>query len=323
MTSRAGVVAAGEVFKCPGRTDLSLLWQSCSVVMTVGAIEPLTAAVLRMTESETERGGVGRSPAVRFLIVTNTARCQVASIGLRVRSMTGVALVMRREVCRNRKRHPASQRRGVTRGASIFWARRAGQVLGMIELQVEAFFEFVRESFERRIIAIHVRVADRAHGHIRSGELRQMTAGAIFVAGEAGPRGIIIPMMTTRAGSRCVTRTGVQEFRVVEIVSLRIDQGKRQKEKAKVKRHSQKLFLRANVDIFILPSYFFLACSLCCRFMTSRRLLLPHIRRVAISAVARLLKLLELFLDRRDFRIGRFLVVLVTSNAGGDRNVGS
>jgi hypothetical protein len=41
--------------------------------MTVGAIETLTAAVLRVTESEPERGGVGGSPAVRFLIVTNAA----------------------------------------------------------------------------------------------------------------------------------------------------------------------------------------------------------------------------------------------------------
>jgi hypothetical protein len=99
----------------------------------------------------------------------------------------------------------------------------------MIEFQVEAFFESVRESLQRRIAAIHVRMADRAHGHIRSSELRQMTARAIFVAGKTGPCGIIISVMTTRARGRCMTLTGVQEFRVVEIVSLRENQGKRKK----------------------------------------------------------------------------------------------
>jgi hypothetical protein len=76
----------------------------------------------------------------------------------------------------------------MTRRAAIFLARRADLVLGMIKLQVEAFFKLVGESLQRRIIAIHVRVADRAHGHIRSSELRQMTARAVFVPGKAGPR---------------------------------------------------------------------------------------------------------------------------------------
>jgi hypothetical protein len=116
----------------------------------------------------------------------------------------------------------------MTRGAAILWTRRAGHVLGMIELHVEAFFELVRKGFQRRITAVHVGVADRAHGHIRVGKLRQMTTGAILVTRKTGPRRIIIPMMTSRAASRCVTLTGVQEFRVVEIVSLRVSQGKRQ-----------------------------------------------------------------------------------------------
>lgn len=117
----------------------------------------------------------------------------------------------------------------MTRRATIFRARRTGQVLSMIELQVEGLLEFVWESFQRRIIPIDVCVADRAHGHIRGGELREVTARAVFMAREAGPRGIIIPMMTTRAGGGRVTRTSVQKLRVVEIVSLRKDQGKRQK----------------------------------------------------------------------------------------------
>ena len=99
----------------------------------------------------------------------------------------------------------------------------------MIELQVETFLKSVGEGCQRRIIAVHVRVANRAHGHIRSSELRQMAARAIFVTRETGLRGIIISMMTVRATNRRVTLTGVQELRVVEIVSLRAHEGKRQK----------------------------------------------------------------------------------------------
>ena len=117
----------------------------------------------------------------------------------------------------------------MTRSTAILRPRSAGHVLSMIELHVEGFFELARESFHRWITAAHTGVTDRAHGHTRVGELRQVTAGAIFVAGEAGPRGIIIPMMTTRTRRRCVTCTGVQESRVVEIVSLRESQGQRKK----------------------------------------------------------------------------------------------
>jgi len=57
--------------------------------------------------------------------------------------------------------------------------------------------------------------------------------------------------------------------------------------------------------------------------MTSRWFLLSHILGVAIGTAAGLLKLLELFLDRLDFRVGRLLVVFVTSDARGDRHIRS
>ena len=57
--------------------------------------------------------------------------------------------------------------------------------------------------------------------------------------------------------------------------------------------------------------------------MTGRWPLRSHIRGMAIDAIARLLKLLELFLDGRDFRVGRLLVVLVTGDAGSDRHIRS
>ena len=101
MTSGAGVVSRGEVFERSRRADLSFLRQSGRVVMTIGATETLASAVLRVAEGEAECGRVGGSSAVRLPIVTDAARCQVASISLRVWSMTSVALVMRPEVRRN------------------------------------------------------------------------------------------------------------------------------------------------------------------------------------------------------------------------------
>jgi len=101
-------------------------------------------------------------------------------------------------------------------------------MLRVIELHVEALFEVVRKSFQRWISAVYVRVTDRAHGSAGRDELCPMAFNAVFVAGKAGPRRIIIPVMTTRTTSRSVTLTGVQELRVVEIVSLRVNRGKRQ-----------------------------------------------------------------------------------------------
>ena len=85
-----------------------------------------------------------------------------------------------------------------------------------------------------------------------------------------------------------------------------------------MKNQSEKRFVRTSVFIF---AFSLLPCLLHSRFMTRRRLFLPHVRRVAIRTTACLLKLLELFLDRDEFWVGRFFVVLVTSCAGGDRNI--
>lgn len=55
--------------------------------------------------------------------------------------------------------------------------------------------------------------------------------------------------------------------------------------------------------------------------MARRRLLLSHVRCVAIDAGARLLVLLKLFFNRRNLRISNFLVVLMTSRTSRDRNI--
>lgn len=57
--------------------------------------------------------------------------------------------------------------------------------------------------------------------------------------------------------------------------------------------------------------------------MVGRRLLRADLGYVTIGAAVGLLKLHELFFDSRNFRIGRLLVVLMTSSARSDRNVGS
>jgi hypothetical protein len=54
VTSCAGVVAVGEVYKRPGRADLSLLRETSGVVMTVRAAKPLPSAVLSVTERQAE-----------------------------------------------------------------------------------------------------------------------------------------------------------------------------------------------------------------------------------------------------------------------------
>ena len=66
----------------------------------------------------------------------------------------------------------------MTTNASVLRPGAASHVLRMIELHVEAFFEFVRESLARRIIAINTLVTDRAHRQCRRGELCQVTACA-------------------------------------------------------------------------------------------------------------------------------------------------
>jgi hypothetical protein len=75
-------------------------------------------------------------------------------------------------------------------------------VLRVIELHVEALFEFIGERLARRIVAVDALVADRTHGNIRRRELRQMTTGTIFVARETRPRRAVVAMMTVCAADR-------------------------------------------------------------------------------------------------------------------------
>ena len=92
----------------------------------------------------------------------------------------------------------------MTSRATAFWSGVAGQVLRMIEAEVEVFFKAIGKALAWWIAAIHALMANRAHRNIRRGELRQMTTGAIFVAGKIRPHRVVRPMVTARAIERGV-----------------------------------------------------------------------------------------------------------------------
>jgi thioredoxin reductase len=86
----------------------------------------------------------------------------------------------------------------MTSDATAFRSGVAGQVLCVIEADVEGFFKAIGKAFAGRIAAIHGLMANRAHRNIRRRELRQVTTSAIFVAGKFGRKGYR-SMMTARA----------------------------------------------------------------------------------------------------------------------------
>jgi hypothetical protein len=95
VTAGAGVVHVGEVYEGPRRADLSFLREASSVVVAIGASEPLTPAVLRVTEGQSKSRGFGRSATIGLLIVTDSARGKIASVSLSVRRVAAIALIMR------------------------------------------------------------------------------------------------------------------------------------------------------------------------------------------------------------------------------------
>ena len=122
----------------------------------------------------------------------------------------------------------------MTSNAATLGPRGAGHVLGVIELHIETLFEAGGKSLPRRIVAIHTRVTDRTHRHVRRRKLRQMTSGAVFVAGKDRLGRVVIAMMTSRTRYRRVTLTSVKKFRVV------LGKGKRRKQKGKSKKEKGK-----------------------------------------------------------------------------------
>lgn len=125
----------------------------------------------------------------------------------------------------------------MTGRAAILWLRRAAHVLRVVELHVEAFFEFVGKAFPRRIAAISVGMADETQRRILCQDLILVAIKTIFVTGKTGQAGIIRAMMTVRATNRSMTLTGMEKPGIVEILTLREDEGKRKKAKRKKNAH--------------------------------------------------------------------------------------
>ena len=120
----------------------------------------------------------------------------------------------------NRQRRAASQSRAMTGNAAALRFSAPSHMLRVIEADIEILFKAIGKAFARGIAAIYRLVTDRAHRNIRRGELRQMTAGAIFVAREIRPHRIIGAMVTAGACERRMLRTRMQKFRIILIVCL-------------------------------------------------------------------------------------------------------
>jgi len=143
VTARAGLRASvNEVLGRSGWTYLACLRRTGSQLVAIRARETLPRAVVLMTESETIGTRVRARRTVRFLLVTNSARRNLATgVGFTRRRVTGVAIVMCGEVCGNRQPCTTVDGRAVTTHATILRSRRACVVLCVIELHVERFVE--------------------------------------------------------------------------------------------------------------------------------------------------------------------------------------
>src|ERR1041384_1057311 len=175
-----------------------------------------------MTERVTIRArGSGRR-SIRFLVMTNSARRDLATrTRVTRRRVTRVAVVMRREVRGDRKAHAAINRRTMTTRTTALRARRAGVVLRMIELDVEWLVEARRKILQRRIVAADIRVTDLAHRHLRRSELAAMTIRAGFVTRKARRRGVVGAFVTRVAGDGTVALAFVKKLRVIGLRRLR------------------------------------------------------------------------------------------------------
>src|SRR5689334_17295016 len=157
--------------------------------------------------------------------------------------MTGVAVVMRREVRGNREAGASIHRRVVTTSTTILRTRGAAVVLRVIEVDVKDFVEARGETFQRRIVALRVGVTDQAHRNRRRRELAAMAVGARFVAGEARRGGVVGAFVTRVAGDGAMLRARVKELRVIRVRSLGIN-GRTQKTQTKHSKSSHLMSFR-------------------------------------------------------------------------------
>src|SRR5689334_19247803 len=119
---------------------------------------------------------------------------------------------MRGEVRGNRESGASIHGRVVATRAAVRRTRRAGVVLCVIEVHVERLVEARGKSFQRRIVALGVGVADQAHRNRGRSELAAMAIGAGFVPGEARRGGIVGALVTRVTGKRPMLRAAVEKL---------------------------------------------------------------------------------------------------------------
>ena len=153
--------------------------------------------------------------------MADAARCNLASGGrFARRRVTSVATVVCGEVRGDEETSAAIKCSAVTTGAAFLRSCSPGVVLTVIEIDVERFVKSHGKVFERRVVAVDACVTDRAHRHLRRGELAAMTISARFVTGKAGGRRVVGPFVASVAGERTMTRTVVHKLRVVGLGAL-------------------------------------------------------------------------------------------------------
>src|SRR5215212_5689498 len=139
-----------------------------------------------MAERVTIRAGVGGSWPIRFLIVADSAGCNLASrTRFTRRCVARVAIVVCSKICGNRQSNAAIDGRAVTTCAAFLRTRCAGHVLSVVKLDVERLVKVCRKIFQRWIVTANVGMTDDAHRYLRCCELATMAIGARFVTGEA------------------------------------------------------------------------------------------------------------------------------------------
>ena len=134
--------------------------------------------------------------------------------------MTGVAVVVRREICRDRQSGSPVHWLGMTADAAVLRTGRAGIVLRVIEFYVERFVEAGGKTLQRRVVALRVGVTDQAHRNRRRRELSAMAVGAGFVTGKARRGGVVGALVTRGAGERAMPLAVVEKLRVISLGAL-------------------------------------------------------------------------------------------------------
>ena len=85
-------------------------------------------------------------------------------------------------------------------------------MLRVIEPDVKALVECRGKSFQRRVVAVDVRVADHAHRHSGRCELAAVTVCARFVTGKPRRGRVVCSFMTRATGNGAVTLSGVKKL---------------------------------------------------------------------------------------------------------------